>query len=27
MAVNPDDIVTFIIQHKVHASHREQYEE
>jgi len=26
MAVNPDDIVTFIIQHKVHASHREQYE-
>lgn len=27
MAVNPDDIVTFIIQHKLHASHREQYEE
>lgn len=26
MPVNPDDIVTFIIQHKVHAAHREQYE-
>ena len=27
MAVNPDDIVTFIIQHKLHSSHRKQYEE
>jgi antibiotic biosynthesis monooxygenase (ABM) superfamily enzyme len=27
MAVNPDDIVTFIIQHKVRATHREQYEQ
>jgi antibiotic biosynthesis monooxygenase (ABM) superfamily enzyme len=26
MTVNPDDIVTFIIQHKVRAAHREQYE-
>ncbi len=27
MAVNPDDIVTFIIQHKVRAAHRGQYEQ
>ena len=27
MAVNPDDIVTFIIQHKVRATHRQQYEQ
>jgi antibiotic biosynthesis monooxygenase (ABM) superfamily enzyme len=27
MTVNPDDIVTFIIQHKVRATHREQYEQ
>ena len=27
MPVNPDNIATFIIQHKVHATHREQYEQ
>lgn len=27
MAVNPGDIVTFIIQHKVRAAHRDQYEQ
>ncbi|MBX3666624.1 MAG: antibiotic biosynthesis monooxygenase [Burkholderiales bacterium] len=27
MSVNPDDIVTFIIQHKVRPAHRRQYED
>lgn len=27
MPVNPDDIVTFIIQHQVRAAHRERYEQ